>query len=448
MDLLDMKITLDTLWVMVAGILVFFMNLGFGCVEAGFCRAKNSVNILSKNFIVFAAASLAFYVIGWGLMFGNGNGFMGTEGLWFLGGSDMSPAGDDTYVGAYSAIAWATVPLMAKFFFQLVFAGTAATIVSGCVAERIKYYTFIAFTFFIVGIIYPIVGHWIWGGGWLANLGFLDFAGSTQVHSIGGWAGLAGILVLGPRYDKYRKDGSVNTIPGHNLSLATIGAFILWLGWFGFNPGSTMAADAGAIAHIAVTTNMAAVTALLVATFVSTLKMGKPDLGMSINGCLAGLVAITAPCAFVSVPVAILIGAVAGLVVVAAVLWFDKMKIDDPVGALAVHLANGVWGTLAVGLFADPELAGGSAGVFYGGGATLLWAQVVGIVSVGVFVFVASYVVWNLLKMTMGVRVGIHEEIDGLDISEHGNNCYPDFVTRRSVPVITDSVESPVAARR
>ena len=246
------------------------------------------------------------------------------------------------------------MPLWAKFFFQLVFAGTAATIVSGAVAERIKFMSFIVFSFVMVGLIYPITGHWIWGGGWLASLGFWDFAGSTVVHSVGGWAALAGVIVLGPRLGKY-KDGKVQPIPGHNMTSATIGVFVLWLGWFGFNPGSTMAADPLAIAHIAVTTNMAAAAASISALITATLLLGKPDLSMILNGCLAGLVAITAPCAFVSVPSSLIIGLIAGVLVVVAVLFFDKLKIDDPVGALSVHLVNGVFGTLAVGLSANPD---------------------------------------------------------------------------------------------
>jgi Amt family ammonium transporter len=286
-QLVDQKVMMDTVWVLVTGMLVFFMNLGFAMVESGFCRAKNCVNILSKNFIVFAASSLAFWVLGWGLMFGDGNGFVGLSGLWFIGGADNSPATGDAYVGVYSSIKWATVPFLAKFFFQLVFAGTAATIVSGAVAERIKYKSFIVFTLLLVGIIYPIVGHWIWGAGWLAAKGMWDFAGSTVVHSVGGWAALAGILVLGPRFGKYGKNGEVNAIPGHNLTAATIGVLVLWLGWFGFNPGSTMAAIASDISRICVTTNTAAAMALLTATITSVYVFGKPDLGMSINGFLA-----------------------------------------------------------------------------------------------------------------------------------------------------------------
>ena len=239
----DYKIAMDTMWVLVTAFLVFFMNLGFAMVESGLCRAKNAVNILSKNFIVFAISSLAFYIIGWGLMFGDGTGLLGLKGLWFVSGADNSPAMGDAYQGVYSAINWTGVPIWAKFFFQLVFAGTAATIVSGAVAERIKFGSFIVFSFVMVGIIYPVVGHWVWGGGWLQKLGMWDFAGSTVVHSVGGWAALAGIIMLGPRIGKYTKDGKVNPIPGHNMTSATIGCFVLWFGWFGFNPGSTITAS-------------------------------------------------------------------------------------------------------------------------------------------------------------------------------------------------------------
>ena len=321
---------MDTVWVLITASLVFFMNLGFALVESGFCRAKNTVNILSKNFIVFAISCLAFYVFGWGLMFGNGTGFIGLEGLFVLGGADNSPATGDAYVGAYKSIAWTGVPLNAKFFFQLVFAGTAATIVSGAVAERIKYLSFIVFSFLLVAFVYPITGHWIWGGGFLASAGFWDFAGSTVVHSVGGWAALAGILILGPRLGKYGPDGKVNAIPPHSFTSGVIGCFVLWLGWFGFNPGSTMAVDANAIAHIFMTTNTAAFMGLLSATALNWIWDGKPDLSMSVNGVLAGLVAITAPCAFVTVQASLVIGLLAGVLVVFAVKLLDTLKIDDP----------------------------------------------------------------------------------------------------------------------
>ena len=425
------KVAMDTMWTLIAGVLVFFMNLGFASVESGLCRAKNTVTIMAKNFIVFAASSVAFLVLGWGLMFGDGNSFFGTQGLWFVGGADNSPAMADAYKGVYSSINWTGVPLWTKFFFQLVFAGTAATIVSGAVAERIKFGAFYIFSFLMVGLIYPITGHWIWGGGWLAKLGMFDFAGSTVVHSVGGWAALAGAIALGPRIGKYSKDGKVLPLPGHSIALATLGVFVLWFGWFGFNPGSTMAADAGAIGRIAVATNTAAAAAAIAASITAWLLLGKPDLTMILNGALAGLVAITAPCAFVSVPSSLVIGLIAGVLVVLSVLFFDKIKVDDPVGAISVHLVCGVFGTLSVGLFAQdvftPNTTGN--GLFFGGGAGLLMAQFAGVAGVGLFVFVVSLIFWKILASTMGIRVSSEEEIEGLDIGEHGNIAYPDFVS-------------------
>lgn len=426
----SMQVGIDTAWVLFTAFLVFFMNLGFAMVESGLCRAKNAVNILAKNFIVFAIASVSFWFIGWGLMFGNGTSLFGLEGLFFAGGADNSPAIGDAYKGVYAAINWAGVPLWAKFFFQLVFAGTAATIVSGAVAERIKFHSFIFFSFILVGIMYPITGHWIWGGGFLASLGMFDFAGSTVVHSVGGWAALAGVLMLGPRLGKYRADGSVNPIFGHNMSLVTLGGLVLWFGWFGFNPGSTMGVgDGSAIAHIAVTTNTAAAMAILSSAVVSWLIQKKPDLSMIINGALAGLVAITAPCAFVSVGSAAVIGLIAGMLVVFAVLMFDRMKIDDPVGALSVHLVNGIFGTLAVGLFAQDKITGTAtgSGLFFGGGFKLLAAQAAGVVAVGIFTFVIAGALWYALKMIAGLRVSAEEETTGLDLGEHGTKAYPDF---------------------
>jgi Amt family ammonium transporter len=427
------KVWVDTLWVLITGMLVFFMNLGFGCVESGFCRAKNAVNILSKNFIVFAVTTLFFWILGWGVMFGNGNGFIGQEGLWFLGGADNSPLTGDAYQGVYSAINWTGVPLEAKFFFQLVFAGTAATIVSGAVAERIKYISFIVFSALMAIIIYPVVGHWIWGGGWLYGAGFLDFAGSTQVHSIGGWAALVGVVILGPRLGKYQPDGSIKPIVGHNMTAATIGCFILWLGWFGFNPGSTMGVDPTAISHICVTTNMAAAAATLTATATCWILLGKPDLGMTLNGCLAGLVAITAPCAFVSTTSSAIIGAAAGVLVVLSVLFFDRIKVDDPVGATSVHLANGIFGTLCVGLFAEESYLqamslSNKPGLFFGGGTEQLMIQLKGIGATAAYVVVVSAVCWTILKATLGIRVSAEEEREGLDYGEHGNEAYHGFV--------------------
>jgi len=432
---MDVKVALDTVWVLLAGMLVFFMNLGFALVESGFARAKNTVNIISKNFIVFAVSTVAFLAVGFGLMYGDGNPFVGLSGLFMVGGADNSPATGDAYSGVYSALSWAGVPLMAKFFFQLVFAGTAATIVSGAVAERIKYLSFIVFSFLLVAFVYPVVGHWIWGGGWLATLGFWDFAGSTVVHSTGAWAALAGILVLGPRIGKYGKGGRVNAIPGHNMTSALTGALVLWLGWFGFNPGSTMAAEPVSISHIIVTTNLAAAAGALVATAVAWKFLGKPDIGMTINGMLGGLVGITAGCAFVSMGSALVIGAIAGAIVVFGVLLLDKLKLDDPVGALAVHGMGGIFGTIAVGLFAQDTFTPGTTGdgLFFGGGFDLLLSQLAGVAAVGAFVFAASMAAWMLIKVIMGVRVTEEEEIEGLDIGEHGNRAYPDFVQTETV---------------
>jgi Amt family ammonium transporter len=426
----SMAVGMDTVWVLFTAFLVFFMNLGFAMVESGLCRAKNTVNILAKNFIVFAISSISFWFIGWGLMFGNGNSFFGIEGLFFASGADNSPAMGAAYKGAYSALSWTGVPMWAKFFFQLVFAGTAATIVSGAVAERIKFHSFIFFSFVLVGILYPVTGHWIWGGGWLQTLGMWDFAGSTVVHSVGGWSALAGVILLGSRLGKYRADGSVNPIFGHNMSMVTLGGLVLWFGWFGFNPGSTMAVgDGSAIAHIAVTTNTAAAMAILSSTAVSWIIQKKPDLSMIINGALAGLVAVTAPCAFVSVTSSAIIGFIAGILVVLAVIFFDKLKLDDPVGALSVHLVNGVFGTLAVGLFAQDKITGAATGngLFFGGGMKLLTNQAIGVIAVGAFTFTVAFAVWYVIKLVMGLKVSREEEIQGLDIGEHGMKAYPDF---------------------
>jgi ammonium transporter, Amt family len=431
----SLRVVLDTLWVLLTAFLVFFMNLGFAMVESGLCRAKNAVNILAKNFIVFAVSSIAFYLVGFGLMYGNGNGLIGTQGVLALSGPDTSPATGDAYQGAYRALSWTGVPLAAKFFFQLVFAGTAATIVSGGVAERVKFASFIIFSFVITAVMYPITGHWIWGGGWLASIGMLDFAGSSVVHSVGGWSALAGILLLGPRLGKYRPDGRPRPIFGHNMSTATLGVLVLWFGWFGFNPGSTMAANAPAIAHIAVTTNSAAAAATLTATVMAWLLMGKPDLSMILNGCLAGLVAITASCAYVSVPASLAIGAIAGALVVLSVLFFDRLRIDDPVGALSVHLVNGIFGTLAVGLFSSKEVAAAigtdspalTGGLFTGGGARQLGAQALGVFAVGAFTFGVALLAWLVIKATAGIRVSREEEMQGLDLGEHGMEAYAGF---------------------
>jgi len=419
--LTTLSVGLDTVWVLIAAFLVFFMNLGFAMVESGLCRSKNTVNILAKNFTVFAIASISFWIVGWGLMFGNGNPFVGLTNIFFANnGVDEG----------FDALSWTKVPFWAKFLFQLVFAGTAATIVSGAVAERIKFLSFLIFAFILVAVMYPLTGHWIWGGGWLQAMGFWDFAGSSVVHSVGGWAALAGVIVLGPRIGKYRADGKVNPIMGHNMSMVTLGGLVLWFGWFGFNPGSTMGVgDGSAIAHIAVTTNTAAATAIFSSIVVAWITMGKPDLSMIINGALAGLVAVTAGCAFVDVNSAAIIGLVAGALAVFAVPMFDKLKLDDPVGALSVHLVNGIWGTLAVGLFAVDGIAGNATGngLFFGGGFHLLGVQAIGVAAVGGFTFVVALVVWLVLKQVLGIRVSREEELGGLDRGEHGAEAYAGF---------------------
>ena len=454
------KVALDTLWTLITAFLVMFMAAGFALLESGFCRSKNTVNILAKNFVVYAVTGIAFLVIGWGIMFGDGTWFMGLKGLWFLSGPDNSPATGDAYKGVYNSINWTGIPLEAKFFFQMVFAATAATIVSGAVAERVKFATFFLFSILLAGLLYPITGHWIWGGGWLAERGMWDFAGSTVVHSVGGWAALAGAIMLGPRIGKFAKDGRINPIPGHSMTSATLGVFILWFGWFGFNPGSTMGADSGAIGHIVATTNTAAAAGVLGATFTVWILLGKPDLTMALNGGVAGLVAITAPCAFVSLGSSLAIGLVAGILVVLSVLFFDRIKVDDPVGAISAHLTCGVWGTLAVGLFAQDKFSPGTTGngLFFGGGPELFQAQLIGVLAVGIFIFPASMVGWGLLKGLMGIRVGPEEEMEGLDISEHGLLAYPDFQIATAVrlhrgapaptPAVAAAAPEPVEAVR
>jgi ammonium transporter, Amt family len=436
-----LTIGLDTVWVMVCGMLVFFMNLGFGCVESGFARAKNCVNILSKNFVVFAVTSIAFWAIGWGLMFGGDGGakgaddYIGKTGIFTVSGADNSPKMGDAYEGDYGAISWAGVPLWAKFFFQLVFAGTAATIVSGAVAERIKYLSFIVFSVLMAIVMYPVTGHWIWGGGWLQDAGFWDFAGCAVVHSVGGWAAMTGAFILGPRIGKYGPDGKPRGIPGHNMTAAFIGCLVLWLGWFGFNPGSTMGVgDGNLIASIAVNTNAAGAMATLTATATAWIVLGKPDIGMTLNGCLAGLVAITAPCAWVTMGESLIIGGVAGSFVVFSVMFFDKIRCDDPVGATSVHLGCGTLGCLAVGLFAaapptDPALAAlaPKAGLFHGGGVEQLMIQIKGILAVGAYTVIISAICWLVIKFTIGLRVSREEEIGGLDLGEHGNEAYHGF---------------------
>ncbi|MGB7416711.1 MAG: ammonium transporter, partial [Thermosynechococcaceae cyanobacterium] len=366
----ELKIVLDTVFILISAILVIFMNAGFAMVETGFCRQKNAVNILSKNLIVFAIATLAYWAIGYGLMYGGGaddagvwtggTPFFGTQGFFFSG--DSAAYGNDAYPAA--------VPESVSFLFQVAFAATAATIVSGAVAERIKFDAFLIFSVLLVAISYPITGHWVWDGGWLNKMGFIDFAGSTVVHSVGGWAALVGAFLLGPRLGRYQ-DGRPSALPGHNMGFATLGCLILWIGWFGFNPGSELAATAN-VPYIALTTNLSAAAGGTAATLTAWIKDGKPDLSMIINGILAGLVGITAGTADVNYISAIAIGAIAGVIVVFSVAFFDKIKIDDPVGATSVHLVCGIWGTLAVGIFGTANFV----------------TQLIGVVAIGAFTVV------------------------------------------------------------
>jgi Amt family ammonium transporter len=394
----------DYVWTLVAAALVFFMQAGFAMVEAGFTRAKNAINIMMKNLMDFSMGSLAYWAIGFGLMFGASKaGLFGTSGF-FL--SDFK-IGADPWVLAF-------------WMFQVVFAATAATIVSGAMAERTKFSGYLIYSIFISAIIYPIFGSWAWGGlfkggGWLEKLGFIDFAGSTVVHSVGGWAALAGAIVLGPRLGKYGKDGSVRPILGHNLPLAALGVFILWLGWFGFNPGSTTAANKD-IAMIFVNTNLAAAAGAVLAMFTSWIKFGKPEVSMSLNGALAGLVAITSPCATVSPLSAVIIGALAGVIVVFSVLFFDRIRVDDPVGAISVHGVNGAWGTFAAGIF---HMGGTSA--------KIIGVQFLGIAVCFIWTFGTAFLLFKLIDKAIGLRVSPEEETEGLDFGEHGGTAYPDF---------------------
>jgi Amt family ammonium transporter len=392
------------LWTLIAACLVFFMQAGFAMVEAGFTRAKNAVNIMMKNLMDFSIGSLVFWAVGFGLMFGHSlGGFVGTSGF-FL--SDFTGEGSE----------WN----LAFWMFQVVFAATAATIVSGAMAERTRFAGYICYSIVLTAFIYPVFGSWAWGSlhngeGWLEKLGFIDFAGSTVVHSVGGWAALAGAMVLGPRLGKYTADGRIRPILGHNIPLAALGVFILWLGWFGFNAGSTTTADKS-IALIFVNTNLAAAAGAVAAMVVSWIRFGKPEVGMSLNGVLAGLVGITAGCANVGPAAAILIGLIAGGLVVSSVLFFEKIRIDDPVGAISVHGVCGVWGTLAAGLFNT----GGTS-------LTMIGVQLIGALACFAWVFPTAWLMFRLVDLTIGLRASEAEEMEGLDFTEHGGNAYPDF---------------------
>ena len=401
----EVQNNLNFVWTLVAAFLVFLMQAGFAMVETGFTRAKNACNIMMKNMMDFSVGAIAFWAVGFGLMFGTTNGFFGTSDF-FFGGA----VGDDA--------PWN----FAFWMFQVVFAATAATIISGAVAERTKFSAYLVYSVIVSALIYPIFGSWAWGSlyhgsGWLEGLGFIDFAGSSVVHSVGGWLSLAGAIVVGPRLGKFGKDGKVRPIPGHNIPIAALGVFLLWFGWYGFNPGSTTTGDTS-IALIAVTTTMAAAAGAVAAMLASWIKFGKSDIGMTCNGALAGLVGITAGCANVTPLSAIIIGLVAGVLVLFSVLFFDKIKVDDPVGAISVHGVCGAWGTLAAGLFDTGGFSMKVVGVqLIGIGACFAWA------------FIGGLIVFKLIDIVIGMRVTEEEELAGLDFSEHGASAYPDFHT-------------------
>ena len=399
--------TVNNTWMLVATFLVFLMHLGFATLESGLTRSKNTVNILFKNTGIVAIGILTYALCGFNLMypgFAEGSsGFFGFAGFGINPGADYTPMGYAD--GAYTY--WT------DFLFQAMFAATAATIVSGAVAERIKLSSFLVFSTIYVGVVYPWLGSWKWGGGWLDAKGFYDFAGSTLVHSVGGWAALAGVICLGPRMGKY-VNGGIKPIMGHNLPLAAIGVFLLWLGWFGFNGGSVLSADAELVSYVFVTTTLAAAAGIMAASAASWIIQKKPDLTMALNGALAGLVGITAGADVVGVMDSVIIGAIAGAIVVLSVIGFDKIKIDDPVGALSVHLVCGIWGTLAVGIFSADHSIG---------------VQALGVAAYGVVSLVSAFVLFALLKVTIGIRVSEEEELIGLDIGEHGMEAYHGFQT-------------------
>ena len=398
----------NNIWMLLAAFLVFIMHLGFAMVESGLTRAKNTTNILFKNTSVVAIGILTYAIVGFNLMY-PGDFSIG-QFFGFAGFGITSPEGAaglmDYADGGYTY--WT------DFIFQAMFAATCATIVSGAVAERIKLPSFLVFTVLFVSLVYTIAGSWKWGGGWLDQMGFYDFAGSTLVHSVGGWGALVGAMILGPRLGKYTKSG-MKPIPGHSMPLATIGVFLLWFGWFGFNGGSVLSADPGLISLVIVTTSLAAAAGIIGAMVVSWIVSKKPDLSMALNGCLAGLVGITAGADVTTPLTAVIIGAVAGCIVVASVIIIDSvLKIDDPVGAVSVHLVCGIWGTLAVGIFStNPDHS--------------FMVQLIGVVAYAVFTIICSLIIFLVIKMIMGLRVGPEEEMDGLDLGEHGMMAYPDF---------------------
>lgn len=426
---MDKYVSVDTIWVLIGAFLVFSMQPGFAMVETGFTRAKNAANIVMKNVMDMSLGSIVFWILGFGLMFGEDIGG-------FIGAPDFFVKGD--YGAAY--------PSSSFFIFQTMFCATAATIVSGAMAERTNFLVYCIYSVLISALVYPISGHWIWGGGWLAEMGFHDFAGSTAVHMVGGVAALIGAKMIGPRIGKYNEDGSVNAIPGHSIPLGALGVFLLWFGWFGFNGASTVCATGDealiSMGDIFITTNMAAAAGSTATMIYTWVRYGKPDVSMTLNGVLAGLVAITAGCDVVSPAGALIIGLLAGVLVVVAVEFFDqKLKIDDPVGAVSVHGVCGAFGTIVTGLFATKD------GLFYGGGSSFLTTQIIGVVTVAIYVAIAMTIIFGVLDKLIGLRVSEEEEIKGLDMEEHGLlSSYADFMpTVEEMPSVTTTYVAPVA---
>ena len=411
----------NNLWLLIATVLVIFMNAGFAMVEAGMCRSKNAVNILAKNLFVFALAVTSYWFIGYSLMYGGSV----ADGWLYFGGLFFDPT-----VTSDMVTDAALVPTV-DFLFQSAFAGTAATIVSGLVAERVKFGEFVVFAIVLTAFIYPIAGSWKWNGGWLDSLGFIDFAGSSIVHSVGAWAGLVGAMLLGPRIGKY-SNGKPQAMPGHNMAIATLGALVLWIGWYGFNPGSQLAMDQW-VPYVAVTTTLAAAAGAIGATVVSTLTSGKPDLTMIINGILAGLVSITAGCGDMTLAGSWFAGLVGGIIVVFSVSALDAAEIDDPVGAFSVHGVCGIWGTIVIGLWGTAVQGDGAGlGLFNGGGLNLLFVQALGAAAYAIWTLVTCWIAWSVIGgLFGGIRVSEEEEIQGLDIGEHGMEAYPDFASAK-----------------
>jgi len=420
----DISLAMDTVWVLIAAVFVIFMQAGFAMLEVGFSRMKNVGSVVAKILVNLSIAALMFWAVGFAFTFSDGgalNSVIGLQGFFLSGGADT-----------FAGLSWTQVPLSAKFLFQVAFVAVSLAIVWGTMLERTKFAVYVVFAVVFAGLIYPLVGHWIWGGGWLGTLGMQDFAGSTVVHLSGAMAALAGTLLLGPRLGKYDDDGNPVAIPGHNMPLAVLGVLILWVGWYGFNPGSTMAA-VPEIADIALTTTLAAAAGVLGAMVMSYVYRRHVDVGMGGNGAIAALVAITASCAFVAPWASIVIGFLAGVIMYATLLFVDRIGVDDPLGAIAAHGMGGIWGTLSTGLFTTTALAEstgvGNPGLFYGGGFSQLGVQALGILACGGFVFVSSLAVFALLKATIGLRVKPEQELDGLDISEHGVFGYGEQLT-------------------